>query len=140
MHPHAVQIDGRGSADAATRDYRTGTRPCGCQQTARRDPLREIGPMASLALLTAVDTGAMTDLDDIYRDIGIIHRIHNAVVALPYSVPVTTGQLLAARRARITGQTLDASHHALALTPLRYALNLADGRSLETDSISCHCA
>jgi hypothetical protein len=83
----------------------------------------------------------MTDLDDQDDTLGVIDRIHDAVVALPDAISIRVSrQFLATGRPRVTGESLDSRHEPLQVGLLRDGLQFFDRRALDGKSISCHGA
>ena len=86
----------------------------------------------------AVQRVAMSDLHDAHDQLFVLDRAEDPVGALTDPVPVLAAQLAATAGPRIIGQRSDASHDALAQSLLWNRLDLADGRGLDEDPISCH--
>ena len=82
----------------------------------------------------------MTDLHDSDRELRVVDLVHNAVGALAHSALVFARELFGSSRPRIVGELQDPSYDQPTLFLGRKVLDLAGGRGLDLEAISCHAA
>ena len=90
-------------------------------------------------LALAIHVTSICYANDMYDQFRVCYRVHDAVVALPDTVQVLTGEFFAARRPRLHGQSGNTGND-LAADLVRKALQLFRGRALDQDAIACHAA